>query len=232
MIAPRIKAVVLTALGAATIGVLSGCDANENADLANGKRLFSEHCGRCHFLKEASATGNLGPDLDASFAASRDAGMDQDTIEGVVEAQIENPRAVPEDDPSYMPPGLVEGQEAEDVAAYVASVAGVPGIAPPETVGGKGGAIFINNGCGSCHVLAAAETVGTQGPNLDESLPGQSAAQIQESIIAPSVEVVQGYPDVMPQTFEDSIEPADLKTLVKFLQDNAGETGPATDSSK
>ncbi len=185
MIAPRIKALLLAALGAATIGVLSGCDTNENADLANGKRLFSANCGRCHFLKEASATGNLGPDLDASFAAARDAGMDQDTIEGVVEAQIENPRAVPEDDPSYMPPGIVEGQEAEDVAAYVASVAGVPGIAPPETVGGEGGAIFINNGCGSCHVLAAAETVGTQGPNLDESLPGQSAAQIEESIIAP-----------------------------------------------
>jgi mono/diheme cytochrome c family protein len=223
--APRFKTLALAALSAATIVALSGCDANENADLEKGRQLFTANCGTCHTLKEASSTANVGPDLDAAFAAARASGMDQDTIEGVVQDQIEHPRATDPDDPSYMPPGILEGQEAEDVATYVASVAGVPGIAPPETVGGAGGAIFINNGCGSCHTLAAAETVGTQGPNLDEILPGQSAAQIQESIVAPSAQIEQGYPDIMPQTFEDSIEPADLKTLVKFLMDNAGATG-------
>ena len=53
--------------------------------------------------------------------------MDQDTIEGVVQSQIENPRpASPEDVEVFMPANLVEGEDAEDVAAYVASVAGVP----------------------------------------------------------------------------------------------------------
>lgn len=227
MIAPRIKTVALAALSVAAIGVLSGCDVNENEDVANGRLLFTANCGRCHTLKEASTTGKLGPDLDAAFAAARNSGMDQDTIEGIVKAQIADPRAVDENDPSYMPPGILEGQDAKDVATYVASVAGVPGIAPPATVGGKGGGIFINNGCGSCHTLAAAETVGTQGPNLDEVLPGMSEAQIHESIVAPSAKIEQGYPDIMPQTFEDSIEPADLKTLIKFLMDNAGKTGAA-----
>ena len=61
--------------------------------------------------------------------------MDQDTIEGVVQSQIENPRTISEDNPNYdwtfMPADLVTGKDAEDVAAYVASVAGVPGIEPP-----------------------------------------------------------------------------------------------------
>ena len=64
--------------------------------------------------------------------------MDQDTIEGVVQSQIENPRpASPEDVEVYMPANLVEGEDAEDVAAYVASVAGVPGIEPPEFIAAR-----------------------------------------------------------------------------------------------
>ena len=56
----------------------------------------------------------------------------------------------------YMPADLVSGQDAENVAAYVASVAGVPGIEPPVAPGGPGGQVFANNGCGSCHTLEAA----------------------------------------------------------------------------
>lgn len=227
MFAPRLKAAVLATLGAATIAVLSGCDANENADLEKGRQLFSVNCGTCHALKEASATSIIGPDLDAAFAAARNSGMDQDTIEGVVEAQIESPRQTDVDDPSYMPAGILEGEEAEDVASYIASVAGVPGIQAPEVPGGEGGQIFASNGCGSCHILAAAETTGTQGPNLDEVLPGQSSAMVEEDIVDPSAEIEQGYSDIMPGGFGDSIEPADLKILVKFLVDNAGKTDPA-----
>jgi len=227
VIAPRIKTLALAVVGALAIAVLSGCDANENADLENGAALFGPSCGTCHKLKHAATTSDVGPDLDAAFADARASGMDQDTIEGVVESQIENPRQVSEEDPSYMPPNILEGQDAEDVSAYIASVAGVPGIKPPEFAGGPGGQVFNSNGCGACHILAAAETVGTQGPNLDENLPGQSADDIQQSIIAPSSEIVQGFPDIMPQTYEDSIPPEDLKVLVKFLVDEAGKTSAA-----
>lgn len=227
MTTPRIKAAVLAVLSAATIAVLSGCDANENADLENGRQLFSVNCGTCHSLKEASATSVVGPDLDSAFADARASGMDQDTIEGIVEAQIANPRLTDVDDPSYMPAEILEGEEAEDVSAYIASVAGVPGIQAPEVPGGEGGQIFASNGCGSCHILAAAETTGTQGPNLDEVLPGQSSAMVEQSIVDPSAEITQGFSDIMPQGFGDSIDPADLKILVKFLVDNAGKTDAA-----
>ena len=188
MTAPRIKAAVLAILGAATIAALSGCDANENADLEKGRQLFSDELRNLPFLAEAGSTAVVGPDLDAAFAAARDAGMDQDTIEGVVEAQIENPRQTDVDDPSYMPANILEGEEAEDVAAYIASVAGVPGIGPPTVPGGPGAQVFANNGCGSCHVLAAAGTSGAVGPNLDEVLPGQSSAMIEQSIVDPGAE--------------------------------------------
>ena len=57
-----------------------------------------------------------------------------------------------------MPKELVKGQDADDVAAYVGSVAGIPGIAPPTVPGGPGAQVFANNGCGGCHTLAAANS--------------------------------------------------------------------------
>ena len=162
---------------------------------------------------------------DAAFAASRESGMDEDTIEGVVLDQIEHPRETDPDDPAYMPPELVTGSDAKDVATYVASVAGVPGIEPPQAPGGPGGQVFANNGCGACHTLAAAETVGTTGPNLDDALPGQSKATIEEDIVDPNAEITKGFQSgVMPENFGDTIEPKDLKLLVDFLYENAGKS--------
>jgi mono/diheme cytochrome c family protein len=208
----------------AALAVFSGCDAQENADLDNGRTLFSEQCGRCHILAEAGSAGEVGPDLDAAFAAARDAGMDNDTIEGVVEQQIESPRNVDVDNPTYMPPGLVTGDDARDVAAYVASVAGVPGIQPPTAPGGPGGQVFASNGCGNCHALAAAGSTGQVGPNLDEDLPGQDPAAIEQSIVDPNADIVQGFqPGIMPENYGADITPEDLKLLVDFLATCAGE---------
>jgi cytochrome c2 len=219
---------VFALLGAlATVAIASGCDAQEDADLDNGRALFTDKCGTCHALAEAATTADIGPDLDAAFVNARAEGMDADTIEGIVEAQIANPReADPEATNVYMPADLVTGQDAEDVAAYVADVAGVPGIEPPEAPGGPGGQVFANNGCASCHTFAAAESQGTVGPNLDEVLPGQSAAMVDESIIDPDAEPSQGFPSgVMPQDYEEQIPEEDLQLLVDFLLENAGQGG-------
>lgn len=225
MIRPRAKAAGLLSLGVAAVALFSGCDLNENADTDKGRDLFIAKCGECHYLSEAGTTGNLGPDLDAAFAASRNAGMDQDTIEGVVTDQISHPRQTDPADPSYMPPDLVTGQDADDVAAYVASVAGVPGIAPPTVPGGPGGQVFASNGCGSCHTLAIAGSVGAVGPNLDEELPGQSKVEIEESIVDPNKVIVQGFqPNVMPSNYSTTIDQQEIKDLVDFLYENSGKT--------
>lgn len=230
---PRIKALATAVMGAALVVAVSGCDASEDADLDNGRDLFVQQCGQCHYLAEAGTTGQLGPDLDSAFAAARASGQDQDTFEGVTEAQISNPRQVDESDPSYMPPNLVEGDDLSDVAAYVASVAGVPGIQPPTSPGGEGGQIYANNGCGGCHSMVAAESVANIGPNLDENIAGQDAAMIEQSIVDPNAELSQGFSaGIMPAAYGDTIEPADLELLVKFLSTCAGQVENPTDGGE
>jgi cytochrome c6 len=77
------------------------------ADIAAGKTTFQATCGGCHTLKDAGTDGKVGPDLDSLAPL---------TIETVAN-QIKNGGGP-------MPPMLVTGQTAANVAAYVASVAG------------------------------------------------------------------------------------------------------------
>lgn len=101
----------------------AGCG-QEEPDLVNGKRLFVGQgtCGSCHTLARADARGTQGPNLDEAFGPSRRDGLGSSSIAGVVENQIDVVRKS-----SIMPADLVTGDDARDVAAYVAEVAGVPG---------------------------------------------------------------------------------------------------------
>lgn len=104
-------------------GLAVGCGASDEPDLVNGKDLYtSAQCASCHTLARANATGTQGPNLDEAFGPSREQGLGKETIAGVVRDQIVNVRKG-----SIMPEGLVTGEDARDVAAYVATVAGVPG---------------------------------------------------------------------------------------------------------
>ena len=87
-----------------------------------------------------------------------------------------------------------------------------------------GAAIFKNNGCASCHTLAAAGASGTIGPDLDK-LPAeaQQAGQplqafVSTSITDPNAYVQPGYPkNVMPQTFGKALSKQQLDSLVTYL---------------
>ena len=205
---------------------LAGCGVSETGNTDRGRQLFVSKCGTCHVLNQAATTGTQGPDLDAAFAQARADGMDADTIAGVVKAQVENPRPSTSDPSVSMPPHIVTGDDLDDVATYVGEVAGNPAVKPPTFAGGPGGQVFGENGCGSCHTLAAAGSTGTTGPDLDKVLPGMSAAQIKQSITDPNAKISAGYPpNVMPSTFGQTISPKDLNTLIQFLQQKAGKSG-------
>ena len=155
-------------------------------------------------------------------------GNDSDTIEGVVKAQVEYPRPNKGNPSVSMPADIVTGQDLDDVAAYVGKWAGVPGAAPPEVPGGPGAQVFANNGCGGCHTFAAAESGGVTGPNLDEVLPGQTDAMVEESIVNPNAQIAKGYPpNVMPQNFEELLSPKELEDLVQYLIENSPAGGKA-----
>ncbi len=198
----------LTAAGLAALAlVAAGCGAAgyapASADKQNGKKLFQQKCGGCHTLADAGTTGTVGPNLDAAFEQARAAGMTEDTVRQVVRGQIAFPVTTPSTGAPGMPKDLVKGRDAEDVAAYVASVAGkqAPGAAPPPpaqttpaetaptgtTPAPAGGAhvaagkkVFLSAGCGACHTLADAGSGGTVGPNLDQLKPSRDrvAAQV------------------------------------------------------
>jgi mono/diheme cytochrome c family protein len=80
----------------------------------NGRSLFATTCSTCHTLAGSNAVGRVGPNLD-------------DLVVGVQNKQafvldaINKGRA---NGNGQMPAGLLYGQEAKDVADYVAAVAG------------------------------------------------------------------------------------------------------------
>ena len=101
----------------------------------------------------------------------------------------------------------------------------------PETVVGTvqaaapGKAIFIAQGCGSCHTFKAAgpDAEGTIGPDLDKLAEYAKTANqplpqfVHESIVNPDKYIQKGYPKgVMPKSYA-SLSPADLTALVAFL---------------
>mgnify|MGYP003549687735 CR=1 FL=1 len=96
-------------------GLAAGCGTSTSAPVTGGfqdrgRQLFSANCGTCHKMAQAASLGVQGPDLDAAFASAREVGMDGDTIEGIVKAQVENPRPSPEGYPGVsMPANIVEG---------------------------------------------------------------------------------------------------------------------------
>ncbi|HEX3041095.1 MAG TPA: c-type cytochrome [Solirubrobacterales bacterium] len=210
---------------AALVVAASGCGTTD-ADPQRGRELFRVKCGTCHALAQAGSTAQVGPNLDHAFAAAREEGNDSDTIEGVVKAQVEYPRPNNGNTAVSMPADIVTGQDLDDVAAYVGEWAGVPGAAPPMVPGGPGAQVFANNGCGNCHTFAAAESGGVTGPDLDEVLPGQTDAMVEESIVEPNAQIAKGYPpNVMPQNFGEMLSPKEIEDLVQYLIENSPAGG-------
>jgi mono/diheme cytochrome c family protein len=113
----RRRGAILAAVAASAFVVgVSGCGDDlkgPSADTVHGKQLFVERCGACHTLARAETRGTVGPNLDAAFQESLSEGFGRDTVEGIVHEQILFPE-------SRMPARVVTGDDADDVAAYVA----------------------------------------------------------------------------------------------------------------
>jgi plastocyanin len=137
-----LAAVAATAL---LVGV-SGCELKDDGDnLVSGKQNFVAKCGSCHVLKRAGTTGVTGPNLDEAFQRARADGFGQSTFKGVVYRQILQPARTTQTDPrtgkptAEMPAKIFTGEDAQDVAAYVATAVAKAGEDPGQlaTVGVK-----------------------------------------------------------------------------------------------
>ena len=192
--------------------LLAGCGTGGKAethgtDVASGQKLFTSSCGGCHTLAAAGTSGTIGPNLDDAFGPSRKQGFKQSTIQNVVLDQI-RVAAAP------MPRNIVKGQDAQDVAAYVASVAGTGATTSQKPLSqlGTDGKAIVQQACSSCHTLAAAGIHGTIGPNLDQLKPSEAIVQHQ-------VEVGGG---VMP-AFKGKLSAAQITAVAKYVSSSAGK---------
>src|SRR5919197_2025622 len=124
----------LAALAAALalVPALSGCGVSAKGDFDRGKQLFAAKCSTCHTLRDAGTNATQGPNLDYAFAQARASGMDPETIAGVVKNQVENPRPSNQNPSVSMPAGLLQGQDLDDVASYIGTVAGNPEFQGPQ----------------------------------------------------------------------------------------------------
>jgi mono/diheme cytochrome c family protein len=240
-----LAAATLLAAGCGTGGISKG-----KADTAHGKELFVQKCGSCHTLADAGTQGKIGPNLDDAFAGDRAQGFKESTIRNVVHGQIlyavehppgfiKGPNGEEEPAPG-MPRKLVTGSDANDVAAYVASVAGLsaaggstttgatttnpaptPTPPPPTTTtgGGAGGnlvaqgkQVFGSAGCTSCHTLKDAGSTGTVGPNLDQAKPPKSLV----------VDRVTNGKGAMP-SFKGQLSAAQIDAVAAYVSSVAGK---------
>ena len=112
-------AVVILGLGvpAAVIATVYARDDVPEANVSNltaaeksGRQLFGERCANCHTLKASQSVAQVGPNLDNLRPPEK-----------LVLDAIHNGRARGN---GQMAADLVEGQDAEDVAAYVAKAVG------------------------------------------------------------------------------------------------------------
>lgn len=121
---------VLLAIGVPFLAFRS--DADEDAagvsvpaSLQEGKELFETNCGTCHTLAAAGTEGNFGPNLDVLLYPqgpptdeSAETGVKQRVL-AAVENGIDGAQT-----PGRMPPGILTGEQASQVAEFVASVGG------------------------------------------------------------------------------------------------------------
>jgi mono/diheme cytochrome c family protein len=75
-----------------------------------GKQLFIQNCKSCHTLEAVQAHGVTGPNLDE--------------LGGIDKQRVLNAIKRGGTGSGRMPPGLLEGEDADAVATYVAAVAG------------------------------------------------------------------------------------------------------------
>ena len=130
-----------------------------------------------------------------------------------------------------MPANLVKGQEADDVAAYVALCAAstdkqaCPGIAAT----GKGGqGLYTSLGCQGCHSLDGSRSTGPTFKGLYGSkvqlTNGKTVTAdekyLLDSILDPDLDIVKGYqPGVMTSVIKKGQVPKNqAQQLVDFIK--------------
>lgn len=112
-----VPALVLALNGAHKAGVAIG-GLHLNPEEQKGRELFARACGVCHVLAATKSVGRIGPSLDVrvGYNIATRAGRRGLVLSAITEGRA---RGL-----GQMPALLYQGKEAEEVANFVATVAG------------------------------------------------------------------------------------------------------------
>src|SRR5262245_49127644 len=213
--------ILVLGTGCGTGGPAKGGDANQGRKLFNGEGK----CGSCHTMKDAGSRGNVGPNLDEAFHQSRVEGFKESAIKNVVLDQIRFPTTN-----SGMPADLLTGDDAVNVAAYVAKCAGSDDkVACPNLEVAPGGeGLYASLGCQGCHSIDGSPSSGPTFKGLFGSMVELTNGQkvkadeqyLLDSIMDPDKQIVKGYqPGVMASAVPKGSVPADqAQQLVDFIK--------------
>ena len=105
-----VPAVVIANRHSAEGGVGRLSDVQASGQVAKGKRLFRQTCASCHSLAAVNARGVTGPNLDEIGQVTKNRVLSAIRVGGTGQGR--------------MPRNLLQGENAQAVAAFVATVAG------------------------------------------------------------------------------------------------------------
>jgi hypothetical protein len=195
-------------------------------------------------MRSAGTDGPFAPNLDTILSGDRSSGMTTEQIRRVVLDQIAHPACGDPHDPARcMPANLVTGDDAADVAAFVADCAGVagtnsrpttPACRPSEAVrkirgeAAAGERLYARLGCPSCHFSGRGAPIGPPLVGVYRSKVALANGKtvtaderyLLRSILAPDAQTVAGYQKglMISRIKAERITPAQAKALVAFIK--------------
>jgi ubiquinol-cytochrome c reductase cytochrome c subunit len=191
-------------------GASAAAPAQDATQISQGHALFITSCASCHGLDAQGTT--QAPSLIGAGAAAVDFQMSTGRMPAK-DLTAENARKP-----------QVEFTEAQihDIAAWVASLGGGPGIPSQQQVSTAGantalGSELFSTNCAQCHGFAGAGgalTYGKDAPSLNASTP----TQIYEAMLTG--------PEAMPVFGDGTITPAEKRDIIAYIDATRNEPNP------
>jgi cytochrome c oxidase cbb3-type subunit 3 len=172
---------------ALAVGALSArVDAQNNADVDSGKRLFQGMCVECH------GAGGAGGDAPGLNRPRLNHAPDDTALANVIANGIPN---------TAMPRvRRFTENELQQLVAYVRSLGKVAGDRVPGDAR-NGAAIYRNLACSACHIVAGQG--GNLGPDLTEIGFLRGAAYLREAVVDPGASLPKGTLSVLSRGYNE-----------------------------
>ncbi len=206
-------------------------------EIESGAALFGEYCSPCHGIK-GQGIPSVAPELNSAhfFNNRLDELGYQGSLESYVNLTIASGRPVQSTEgpyPQSMPTwsvdygGPLRNDQVRAVTAYVMhweenyeeGEGGEAVEAAPldcESPAECGEILFQNLGCVGCHAINGEG--GAVGPDLTNVYSQQGEDYVSQSIMNPNAVVPEGFqPNIMPQTFGQTLSDEELAGLIAYL---------------